>query len=65
MMLELKNPGENGPYEIIETFDFPHQTKCGTELVQYNYCGMCGGLLERPTDPETLYEDFKKVMFGF
>jgi hypothetical protein len=26
---------------------------------------MCGGLLERPTDPETLYEDFKKVMFGF
>ena len=66
IMLELKNMDKKkGLYEVIETFDFPHQTKCGTELVQYNYCGNCGGLLQKPKDPEKRFEDFKKILFGY
>ena len=50
-MVEFKDLKQDGSYEVLEKVDLPHDVKCGSQIVQYNFCGECGELL-KPQSPK-------------
>ena len=63
-MIDFSNRMDDGKYKVVESVMVDIDGKCGTEVRQYNFCGHCGTMLEKPKDPEREWEEFKKAMCG-
>jgi hypothetical protein len=64
IMVEFSQINEDGFYNVEDRVMVNTDSKCGSELVKFNYCGQCGSLLGKPKDPEKIFEDFKKMICG-
>ena len=61
IMIDFSQRSKDGNYKLVERLMVNTGSKCGSEIIQYSYCGHCGVLLGKPEDPERKWKEFKKI----